>query len=44
MNIPESDILAIGGWATPSIMRSVYRKSLEKSKNESLKKITDGLM
>jgi len=43
MNIPEADILAIGGWSTPSIMRSVYRKSMEESKRESFKKIADSL-
>lgn len=43
VGIPESAILALGGWNTPSIMKSVYRKALEKSKQESVKKLSDGL-
>lgn len=43
IGIPEADILKIGGWATPSVMRKVYRKSLEESKKESMNKITSGL-
>lgn len=40
MGIPDSDIMAIGGWATDSVMKSVYRKSLEESKKESMEKLT----
>ena len=38
MGIPEADILKIGGWETPSIMRSAYRKSMEDSKRKAMKK------
>ena len=41
MGVPESDILSLGGWASPSIMKSVYRKSLEESKRKSIEKISD---
>jgi len=44
IGIPESAILAIGGWNTPSIMKSVYRKALETSKQEAIKKISDSLL
>lgn len=43
IGIPEADILKIGGWSTPSIMRSVYRKSLDESKTNSMNKIASGL-
>ena len=44
LGVSEANIMSIGGWATPSVMRSVYRKSMEKSKQESMKQITDGLL
>lgn len=42
--ISEANILSIGGWATPSVMRSVYRKSLEDSKKDAMKNITESLL
>lgn len=43
IGIPEADILKLGGWATPSVMERVYRKSLEESKKESMDKLTQSL-
>ena len=43
LGIPDSDILAIGGWKTDSVMKRVYRKSIEESKAESIKKISENL-
>ena len=36
IGIPESDILSLGGWSSPSIMKSVYRKSMIESKKKSM--------
>lgn len=44
MGIPEADILAIGGWETDNVMKKVYRKSLEFSKQKSMEKLTKGLI
>ena len=43
MGIPDGDIMAIGGWSTDSVMKSVYRKSLEESKKESQQKFNKAL-
>lgn len=43
MGIPDSDIMSMGGWATDSVMKSVYRKSLEESKKKSQKKFNKAL-
>ena len=43
IGIPDADIMAIGGWKTPSIMEKVYRKSIEESKKQSLNKLSKGL-
>ena len=39
LGIPEADILKIGGWKTASVMRSIYRKSMEQSLSESIEKM-----
>ena len=39
IGICEADILALGGWKTASVMKSVYRKSIEESKEEAVKKL-----
>ena len=44
MGIPEADILSIGGWASPSVMRKIYHKSLEESKQKSMKKYAHRLL
>lgn len=36
IGIPESDILSLGGWASPSVMKSVYRKSMIESQKKSM--------
>ena len=43
LGICEQDILSIGGWKTPSVMRKVYRKSMEESKKEAMDKISKAL-
>lgn len=43
MGIPDSDIMSMGGWATDSVMKSIYRKSLEESKKESQQKFNKAL-
>ena len=44
LGIPDVDIMAIGGWKTDAVMKSVYRKSLEESKRKSMEKITGSLL
>ena len=44
LGIPDVDIMSIGGWKTDSVMKSVYRKSLEESKRKSMDKITKRLL
>lgn len=36
MGIPDADIQSIGGWSTDSVMKRIYRKSLEDSKKRSM--------
>lgn len=43
MGIPEADILAIGGWQTSSVMKQIYRKSMDESKQKSLNKYTTSM-
>lgn len=43
MGIPDVDIMAIGGWKTDSVMKRVYRKSIEESKKASIEKISNGI-
>lgn len=43
IGISDADIQSIGGWATDSVMKSVYRKSMEESKKSSMKKINNML-
>lgn len=44
MGIPDSDIMAIGGWSTDGVMKKVYRKSLEESKKASMNRLADSLL
>jgi len=37
--MPESDAMALGGWKSDYIFKSIYRKSLEKQRKESAKKL-----
>ena len=44
MGISEVNIMSMGGWATSSVMKNVYRKSFEKSQKESMKKLSNSLL
>jgi integrase len=35
LGIPEADIMAMGGWKSDHIFKSIYRESLEESRRES---------
>lgn len=43
LGIPDADIMCIGGWETDSVMKRIYRKSLEESKKQSLEKYTQSI-
>lgn len=43
LNIPEADIIAMGGWETDHVMKSVYRHSLSEDKKKSQKIASDKL-
>lgn len=43
LGIPDADIMAIGGWETDTIMKKVYRKSMEESKKKSMDIISKSL-
>ena len=44
MGIPDADILAIGGWETDAVMKRIYRKSLEESKQKSMTRYSNALL
>ena len=43
LGVPDADIMALGGWETDTIMKKVYRKSMEESKKQSMDLITKNL-
>lgn len=47
MNVPEADIMRMGGWETDHVMKSVYRHSMiekeEKAKREAAEKLRNAL-
>lgn len=43
MGIPDQDIMSIGGWQTDSVMKRIYRKSMEESKKRSMEKLNSNL-
>lgn len=43
MGVPEADILALGGWKTDNVMKSVYRHSMLDKDQERKKNISDKL-
>ncbi len=43
MGIPDADIMAIGGWETDAVMKRIYRKSLDESKQQSMSKLNNAL-
>lgn len=40
LGIPDKDIMAMGGWKTDSVMKSVYRKAMQESTQKSMQKLT----
>jgi len=48
MNVPEADILKLGGWESDYVMKSVYRHSMmekeEEAKREAAKKLQNALL
>ncbi len=47
LNVPEADIMRMGGWETDHVMKSVYRHSMmekdEKAKREAAEKLQNVL-
>lgn len=43
LGIPDADIMSIGGWKTDSVMKKVYRKSIEESKQRSMNKFNNSI-
>ena len=43
LNIPEVDIITMGGWETDHVMKTVYRHSLEEDKRKSQQRASDKL-
>ncbi|MBQ0113321.1 MAG: tyrosine-type recombinase/integrase [Bacteroidales bacterium] len=45
IKVSEADIMALGGWSTPHIMKAVYRHAMmkDKKKREITDQLTDGL-
>ena len=39
LGIPEADIMAMGGWKSDHVFKSIYRDSMEESRKKSMKKI-----
>jgi len=44
MGIPDADILAIGGWETDTVMKKVYRKSMEASRKKAMDKLSKKIL
>lgn len=42
--LPEADVLALGGWSTPHVMKTVYRHSRLKQSEEAQRKAADTLL
>ena len=43
MNIPEADIMKLGGWETDYVMKGVYRHAMADRNKEAQKKASDQL-
>lgn len=39
LGIPEADIMAMGGWKSDHVFKSIYRDSMEESRKKSMKKL-----
>jgi len=44
LGIPESDIMAMGGWKSDYVFKSIYRDSIDESRKKSMKKIADNIL
>ena len=44
MGIPEADIMAMGGWKSDHIFKSIYRDSLDESRIASMERISDSIL
>lgn len=42
--VSEADILALGGWSTPSTMKTIYRHSMLKNKQEERQNVINNLI
>lgn len=43
-NIPEADIMKMGGWKSDFVFKRIYRESLDESYKESAKRISDSIL
>lgn len=43
MNVPEADIMRMGGWETDHVMKSVYRHSMDADNQNAQRKISEQL-
>ena len=44
LGIPEADIMAMGGWKSDHVFKSIYRDSLQESRLKSMEKIADSIL
>ena len=44
LNIPEADIMKMGGWKSDFVFKRIYRESLDESYKESAKRISDSIL
>lgn len=44
LNMPEADIMAMGGWKTDHVFKTIYRESMEESRKKSMKTIADSIL
>lgn len=43
-NIPDLDVMYMGGWKTDSVMKKAYRKAMKESMNKSMAKISSSIL
>lgn len=44
LGIPEADIMSMGGWKSDHVFKSIYRDSMQESRNKSMDKIGDSIL
>lgn len=44
LNIPEADIMKMGGWKSDFVFKRIYRESLDESYKESAKRISESIL